>query len=398
MRILLLTNVVPYPPRGGVHLRVYNLLTRIARKHEVTLGCHSWGEEGRENAAWLNRHCFPTVEAPMSVGNWRHIVPALGNALRGVPPEMAQYQLPGLRALLRRERFDLVQVEETWLAPYIDSIPRAWPTRTVITFHNIHAVQTQRMAEIEPVAWRRAWLSTNARFMQRYEPRIATRFDRSITVSPVDRQLLLASAPHLHVEMLPNGVDTAQLTPLPPPSATQTAPPAILFTGTLSYLPCADAAIWLVSVILPLLRRHVPDVEVWIVGRLATPAVEALAGERVFVTGEVPDTVPYYRRSTVAVAPLRAGGGSRLKILEAMALGRPVVSTTIGAEGLDLRAGEHLLLADSAEAFAEAIARVLRDQALARTLAENARRFVCEHHDWDAIAAAQLDLYDQFRP
>jgi sugar transferase (PEP-CTERM/EpsH1 system associated) len=389
-----LSNVTPYPPHGGVHLRIFNLLQRIAARHEVTLGCHSWGPEDLEGAEWLNRNGLRTVTGPLVAANWRHLAPAVGGLLSGQPPEVVQYQSPQLRALIAKERFDVIQVEETLLAPYVSTAPGAPDTKAVLTFHNLHFVQERRIANIERGGPQRLWRGMNAGMMRRYEPAIARRFDRSITVSEADRSLLLGEAPDLTVDVLPNGVDAQALRPLPASSGK----PAIVFVGTLNYLPCTDAVLWLVRSILPILRRRFPDLELWIVGRSPPPQVQALAGEGVFVTGPVPDVTPYYQRAAVAVVPLQAGGGSRLKILEAMALGRPVVSTTVGAEGIEVTSGQDILLADQAEAFAEAVARLLTEDQLWRSVAQAARRFVETHHDWDQIAAQQLAIYDQLLP
>jgi glycosyltransferase involved in cell wall biosynthesis len=192
------------------------------------------------------------------------------------------------------------------------------------------------------------------------------------------------------VDVIPNGVDTHALRPLPPAEG----PPALVFVGSMMYRPCVDAAVWLVREILPLVRRTHPDVAVWIVGRGPVPEVTALAGNGVFVTGEVEDVAPYYRRATLAVAPLRAGGGTRLKILEAMALGRVVVSTTVGAEGLRVDDDTHLAIADDAQSLANAIVALLNDHDHRDRLARAARALVEAEYDWDRIGASHLALYD----
>jgi polysaccharide biosynthesis protein PslH len=394
VRILCLTNVVPYPPHGGVQLRVLNLFTRIARQHEVTIGCHAWCDEDRDNAAALSYRGIRTVTGALSGANWRRdFIPAAKCLLAGKPPEIVQYQTPELHALVRNECFDILQVEETLLAPYAKSQTGA---KTVLTFHNIHFVQSRRIAEIETAGWRRWWVRTNAQLMRRYEPAVARRFDRTIVVSEVDRKLLADAAPGLTVDVVPNGVDSAEMAQLPNPEQNTAADgkPSIVFVGTLHYLPCVDAAERLVLGILPLLRKQIPDLQIWIVGREPSPAVFALARVGVFVEGSVPDVRPYYERAAVAVVPLRAGGGSRLKILEAMALGRPVVSTTVGAEGINVRHGENILLADDDREFAAAILKVMSDDVLRRKLIRNARRLVEEQYDWETIAAAQLRIYD----
>jgi glycosyltransferase involved in cell wall biosynthesis len=311
--------------------------------------------------------------------------------LAGRPPEIAQYETRELHELVARERFDVLQVEETLLAGYAASLPSGTVTKTVLTFHNIHFVQEERIAALEPRRSSRLWRRANARLMRRHEPAMAAAFDRRIAVSEPDRALLLGTAPELAIDVLPNGVDTAALQPLGPPPTRR----SIVFVGTLNYRPCIDAVLWLVGAILPILRRRRPDLEVWIVGKQPPPEVCELAGPGVFVTGYVPDVTPYYARAAVAVAPLRAGGGSRLKILEAMALGRPVVSTTIGAEGLDVTTEIDIMLADDAVAFAAAIARLLTEGEACRALVNNARRLVTSRYDWTAIASRQLEIYDE---
>jgi glycosyltransferase involved in cell wall biosynthesis len=399
MRLLVLCNVVPYPPHGGVHTRVFNIIQRVARRHDVTLGCHSWGEEDEAGAAWLTRNGIRTVTAPVHAANWRHAMPAVRAILAGLPPEISQYQTRELHALVARERFDVLQIEETLLAPYATSLPRHGDTRTLLVLHNVHFVQEQRIAALETRRRDRLWRRLNATMMRRYEPAVAARFDRLISVSDADRALLRDATAGLTIDVLPNGVDAGALRPLPEPVQRR----GIVFVGTLNYRPCIDAVLWLVAAIMPILRRHLPDLELWIVGKQPPPEVLALAGAGIFVTGYVADVTPYYLRNAVAVVPIRAGGGSRLKILEAMAFGRPVVSTTIGAEGLDVTHRKDIIVADDAESFAAGVLHLLTGATLTgeaptpapwRAIASNARQFVAARHDWDAIAARQLEIYD----
>jgi glycosyltransferase involved in cell wall biosynthesis len=391
VRLLILSNVMPYPAHGGVHQRIFNILKRVAEHHEVTLGCHVWGDEDEEGATWLTRNGIPTVTGRLRPANWRHVLPAIGAVLAGRPPELVQFSAPELRALVAGKPFDVIQVEETLLAPYLNNLPPGADTKSVLVFHNVHFVQEQRLAALEKRRRDRLWRAGNAVMMRRYEPMVARRFNRSIAVSEGDRALLRAAAPDLQIDVLPNGVDTAALHPLP----VQNVRPTLIFVGSLNYRPCADAVIWLVAAILPGLQRRFPDLEFWIVGKSPPPEVQGLAAPNVFVTGEVADVTPYYLRSSVAVVPLRAGGGSRLKILEAMALGRPVVSTTIGAEGLEVTHGQDILLADNAAAFTQAIVDLLTGEALCRSLTDKARRLVVDRHDWDQIARQQLTVYDE---
>jgi len=160
----------------------------------------------------------------------------------------------------------------------------------------------------------------------------------------------------------------------------------MLFIGNMGYQPNADAAVYFCHEALPLIRRGVGDAKLWIVGITPGESVRRLDGNGVFVTGGVPDVVPYYERSRVCVVPLRAGSGTRLKILEAMALGRPVVSTSIGCEGLDVTNGEHILIADDAKQFSDHVVKLLNDRALRSRIVTKAREFVVATYDWDVIA------------
>lgn len=395
MRILCLANVTPWPARSGITLRILRLLERVAAQHEVTLGCHTWDAADREAVAALTRQGIHAIGGAVRPASLRsHAWKGVRAALRGLPPETAQYQAPELHALVRAGNYDLLHIEESILAPYVASLPTGRRIPRLLTLHNVHFVQEARLARIESSLSSRLRRRFNGAWMRSYEPRMTTHFDRLIAVSEDDRSALLAHAPDARIDVVPNGVDTHALQRLPP----HDGPPALLFVGSMFYRPCVDGASWLVREILPLVRRTHPGLEVWIVGKGPTAEVQALAGAGVHVVGEVEDLRPYYARATIAVAPLRAGGGSRLKILEAMAYGRAVVATTIGAEGLDLTDGVHVAVADTPDAFATRIAALLED-ATARTTIEDAARALVEHSfDWNDLAARLLEIYDECTP
>jgi glycosyltransferase involved in cell wall biosynthesis len=168
-----------------------------------------------------------------------------------------------------------------------------------------------------------------------------------------------------------------------------------MFIGNMGYPPCVDAVLYFCKEIFPLIRRRISAAELWIVGRDPRPEVLQLDGDGVHVTGQVEDVIPYYRQSAACVVPLRAGGGTRLKILEAMALGRPVVSTTIGCEGLDVVDGEHLLIADNPAQFAEKTVRLLTDRQLYQHISTRGRELVETCYDWDKIAGRLMGVYTE---
>ena len=392
MRILVIANVVPYPAHGGLHQRILALASRMARAHDVTLACHSWSDDDEVAARSLEETGIRVVTGRAHAFRSRHIPGALRALLRGRPAELALYRsaqlAQRLRALLAAETFDLVQVEETLLTHYFDLVPRERARLRVLTLHNLHGVLTPRIAAIETAPLRRLWRAHAARAMRAYEPRAAAAVDLCFAVSEHDRASMQALAPRARIEVVANGVDTRALARLPQGDGG----PVLVFVGSMRYRPCEDAAIWFARRVLPRVRAHAADTRFLVVGRDPGGAVLALREDSVTVTGSVPDVVPYYRDARIAVVPLRAGGGSRLKILEAMALGRPVVSTRIGAEGLLVEDGVHLLLADTEEDFADAVLRLLGDAGLRERLAVAGRALVERHYDWDMIAATQQRL------
>jgi sugar transferase (PEP-CTERM/EpsH1 system associated) len=394
MRILIITNMIPYPPVSGAQVRIYNLLRRIAERHQVWLATHLHTPDEAEGVSHLQEFCHHVATGIL---RRRHPIAHLPGLLRyavaGKPLELkfkhSEELACKIRHLFSEVDFDIVQIEESCMALYLETLLPDAQSKRILMFYDIGFKQAARFYPIERnlmMKWR-TWLYS--RMMRRWEPRYAERFDCCITVSEVDRRLLMMANPRLQVNVVPNGVDTQVHQPLPHEGTS----PALLFVGGMNYTPSSDAVLYFCGEILPRIRRVVPDVEMWIVGRDPLPEVMRLSSDDMHVTGQVDDVVPYYRRSTVCVVPLRAGGGTRLKILEAMALGRSVVSTTIGCEGLDVVDGKHLLVADNPERFAEQTVRLLTDRALYERITTNARRLVVSHYDWDAIAEQMMQIY-----
>ncbi len=394
MRILFITDSLPYPPFSGDRLRVYSLLRRIAARHEVWLAALIDSADREDGLPHLTELCRGVETAHLRRRHpLAHLPGLIGYALAGRPLELKFQHSVALarriRAMTADQDFDLVHIEPSSMALYWESLSPASRGKRLLGFHNVTWQQYARLSGIEQGRGdqARAWL--HSRMMRRWEPRYAGRFDRCMAVSEEDRRLLLSANPRLHVDVVPNGVDTRALRPLPGAEN----PCALLFVGKMSSPACTDGALYLCREVLPLLRREAPDAEVWLVGADPPPAVQRLAGEGVYVTGRVDDVTPYYRRCAVSVTPIRAGGGTRLKVLESMALGRPVVSTPVGCEGLEVADGEHLLVADSPAEFAAQAARLLRDKRLSERLAASARRLVEARYDWDLIAERQMQIY-----
>jgi glycosyltransferase involved in cell wall biosynthesis len=287
-----------------------------------------------------------------------------------------------LQGTIAREKIDIFQVEHSLLGAYLDAAPRQGSCRTVLSLHNVCFEQYRQIARLEIGFAARALYRLKAFAMSKAERHYIPRFDCCVVVSTAERELLQRALPGVRAVVIENGVDCAQLQPLPESASAL----GLLFAGVMDYPPNTDGVMLFARSILPRIRAFVPDVKLFVVGHAPPARVKALGREPgIEVTGYVSDILPYYRLSKVTVVPLRAGGGTRLKILESMALGRAVVSTTAGCAGLEVCHGVHLLVADHPQQFADCVVQLLGDDALRTELAGNARRLVEQRYDWPTI-------------
>jgi len=416
VKLLFLTPQLPYPPHKGTTLRNFNLIRQLAAHHEIHLLSFvddesevRWAEPLRDCCARIDV-CRPPRRSLRRRGL---------DSLTSRWPDMAlRLWTPAMRELVRetlaREPFDVVQVEGIEMARYwLDASespalrPRA--RLTVFDEHNAEYVLQQRAFETD-VRRPHMWLAALYSFIQwrklvGYERRCLRAFDVVVAVSETDRKALLRLASGLNIHVVPNGIDTEFNAPRPLHTPTT---PTLVFTGTMDFRPNVDAVTWFCADILPSIKEQVPDVRFTIVGVNPKKAVRRLADDpAVVVTGWVPDVRPYIvggpspdkgapdiEGAAVYVIPLRMGGGTRFKVLEAMALGVPIVSTRVGCEGIDLAPDEEVLLADEPAAFAEAVVSLLRDPARGAEMARRARRRVEEHYDWRAIVPRLARTYE----
>lgn len=401
MRILFITDTLPYPPVSGNRLRVYHLCRQIAREHEVWLiaGARSAEEAESPGVAHMREFCREVIVVVREqYSKLQHVPGLVRYALAGRPLEHkfehSQAMEDAIRRVTAAHEFDIVHIEPSYSALYREALSQREHARVVLGFHNIEFQLFSDMVRVEhsPAGRLRAYL--HSALLRRWEPRYAANFDRCITCSEDDRQLLLGANPRLSVEVIPNGVDTQEYRPLPE----ENDRPTVLFIGSMNYAPCADGAVLFCEQMLPTIQQRIPDVDVWIVGRNPLPHVEKLARDNVHVTGWVDDIMPFYRRSTVCIVPLRAGGGTRLKVLEAMALGRAMVSTSVGCAGIDVVDGEHIFIADDTQDFAQKTVQLLSDAQLRAKMVSNARKMAVEKYDWGVLAGDLMQIYRELLP
>jgi sugar transferase (PEP-CTERM/EpsH1 system associated) len=400
-RILFLTPQLPYPPHQGTTLRTYGLIDGLAaRGHRIALlAFREPGQPAPEDTPLANL-CDPllTIPAPTRTRARRLVDLLAGHADMGrrlwSPPYLA-----ALRDLLAAERFDVIHFEAIEMTAYLHPIRDATGGAALIyDAHNAeHALQARaaRQDARIPRRWPLAiYSAVQARRLRRFESAACRAVDRVIAVSEADAAKLRALGHATPIGVIPNAIRAADYAG--GGAAADVPHPALVFTGKMDFRPNVDAALWFADDILPRIRAERPAAHFVIAGQKPHARLDGLRGRPgVTLTGWVPDIQPYIEAADVYVAPLRMGSGTRLKILEAMAMGRAVVTTTVGAEGIAARDGEHLLLADSAEAFAEAVGALLADDARRAALGEAAAALVRAHYDWGAIIPRLEVMYDR---
>ncbi len=394
MRILWLKSDLLLPLDKGGKLRTWHLMRHLAQRHEITY--LAFTEPGQPAADVDGMHAVAArvetvTRSEPAKGTFRFYADAAMHLADPLPYAVAKYRSGEfkrrLNALLASQRFDLIVCD--FLFPAVN-LPKRLPCPAVLFTHNVESEIWRRHAE-NKTGIQKALYGAQYQRMLRYERETLARFDGVLAVSDADRQTFNALYPgaiRQPVHVVPTGVDTDYFAP----TRTSHAAPRtshLIFTGSMDWLPNEDAMEYFCRDILPLIRAEEPGVTLSIVGRTPTPAVKRLAGEHgVQVTGRVDDVRPYIQEAAVYIVPLRIGGGTRLKIFEAMAMGKAVVSTTIGAEGLPVTDGEHVLLADEPRPFAQAVVGLLRDAGRRTRIETAGRSLVVERYDWSAVAGA----------
>jgi sugar transferase (PEP-CTERM/EpsH1 system associated) len=381
---------LPYPPRWGFGTRVYHLTRQLAARHDVTLIAYA-GSADAENVERLRQEFAVepvTREQPSLLAKRAKQVRSL--ASRTPYDSLATYSRGLQRAIDRvaaQRHVDVVQIESTLL-----SIFRLPPEALVIVDeHNIDYEYYDRMRENERSPLRRAYYRLEQLRFRRFEQRCWRDVDGCVMTSDREAEEVRRVAPATPVAGVPNGVDVEYFRPTDEP----VEPKTIVFNGTLDYRPNLDGAAFLLEQVLPRLRERHPDVRVVLVGRGSQSDLDAFRGPGIEVTGEVPDVRPYLARAAVVTVPIRTGSGTRLKVVEGLAMGRPMVSTTLGCEGVDVRHEEHLLIADTAESFADAVARLLDDPGYGAALGREGRRKMVAEYSWDYAGELLEALYQR---
>ncbi len=409
-RILMLTPQLPIPPQAltgtsqGTTIRNFNLIAGLARRHTVDLVSFVAAETpAAALPEALVRCCRRIITVPQPVRTTRQRIrdtflsPLPDMALRLASPIMHEH-LDRLLTGQDASEYDVIQIEGIEMAGYMPRQPGRRAVRLVFDDHNAEYVLQRRACLTDlrrPPRWPAAAYSLiQWRKLVGYERQVCRAADRVVAVSEADAAALRRLLPGLDVTVVPNGVDLDFLQPgvvLPQPGM---SPHALVFTGKMDYRPNVDAVLWFVDAVLPLILQQAPNAHFYVVGQQPHARLARLAQHpAVTLTGRVPDVRPYIAGAGVYVVPLRIGGGTRLKVLEAMAMGRPIVSTRLGCDGFAFTGGQEVVFADEPAAFAAAVLALLRDPTQAAALGRRARQHVEAELGWDAIVPRLEALY-----
>ena len=397
MRVLWVKAGKLLPVDTGGKIRSYNLLRFLAKDHEVTLLSYYGGQRDADYEAALAKELPGSQTIPTAKSDSNAIQQAadyLRCLPRRAPYAVSKFAAPAVQRTvaewLSGGRFDVAVCD--FLSASLN-FPALLPIACVLFQHNVESSLWKRMAAVETNPVKKLAFAIESAKMTAYERATLARFHHIIAVSEHDRQQMLQMRPSCQITVVPTGVDTQKFKVAP---ASNARPPRVVFTGSMDWEPNVDAVDYFCSQIWPAIRKEFPDAIFQIVGRNPFPKVQRLASESVQVTGTVPSVAEYLEKASVVVVPLRIGGGTRLKIFEAMAMGKALGSTSSGAEGLEVESGRDLLLADDAASFADAILLLLRDATIRRRI-EVAAVQLAAQYDWSRVVRQFADVLSKLR-
>jgi polysaccharide biosynthesis protein PslH len=398
MKLIWFSHFVPYPPKGGNLQRSYNLIRQASRSYEITLvALNLLGESPdrlRSHAEELKKYCerVEIWELPYPWRGARWQAAALASPLFRVP-----FSCRALYSRNLRSRWEQVLRDTPGASLHLDSIdlglfvPATKGFRKVLNHHNCESAMALRRAQREPNRLKKAFLALQARELRRMEKSICADFENNLVVSEEDANQLRAIQPRAHFSVVENGVDTSYFQPAPE----QEVPNTVAFTGQLNWYPNVAGLRFFVREIWPLVKSRFADARLFLAGK--NPAEEVLAcahaDAHIVVIPNPDDMRPILGRAAVCICPLLEGGGTRLKILDALAMGKPMVTTTIGCEGLRVTHGENILVADAPRDFADRLVELFENPGLRRKIGAAGRALVEREYCWEKIGEQLEQAY-----
>lgn len=367
MRVLYLTHGCPFPPNKGDRIRNFHILRHLSQAHEVTLIYPSFSEQDMDHASSLKGYCSAIHAVRLSplLAKMKCCFSLLGDR----PLTNAHFYSNALQRLVNEQEYDLAVVDCSSMAQYVLDVAKP----KIIDFVDVDSDKWRLYARAN--AFPKSWIyKREYQKLQAFEAKLVKEFDASIVISENEKQFLPQTD---RLFVVRNGVDLEHFSP-----REKIDSDTMIFTGAMDYFPNIDAVLYFHEQVFPLVKKCRPSAKFIVGGMNPSSRINALRSEDTFVTGYVPDMREYLGRAAVCVVPLRIAKGVQNKILEAMAMGVPVVSTTAANEGIHAVNQRDILIADDPESFAEAVTKVLENARLAKNLALHARAFVEKHFSW----------------
>lgn len=404
LHVVVLDEELPYPMTSGKRIRTFNLLRRLASRHRITYVCHTSAND-EENAlarAAFQRADIRIVQVPQKVPAKSGIgfpLRLLANLTSPLPYSVATHASPAIRQavaqLAQQEPIDLWHCEWTPYAQLMRTLlPASTPRPWIVMAHNVESLIWRRYRDTETHPLKRRYIAHQCRKFERFERWVVAHANCTIAVSDEDAELFRTEFGAKRLEVVENGVDIAYFQPTPPQ---ERQPYRILFLGSLDWRPNLDAVGLLLDHIFPQVRAKEPRAELSIVGRNPPQWLRQkhnpAAG--IHLTADVADVRPYLAQSGMLAVPLRIGGGSRLKILEALATGLPVVTTRVGVEGLRLEHDRHVSIVESPHQMVDALLAAMRCPKAMQLTALRGRQRVLDCYDWDPLAHKLERIWEQ---
>ena len=391
MKILQLTTRLPYPPDDGGKIGIFNLTKYLSlRGHRIVLLSIISGGRTKEtpgNIEGLGKWCDVRVVYQNTGTNlWGLFL----NLFFKVPYTISKYHSSkvkvAIKKILSKEGFDLVHIDSLHMAYYGEFIKHEFQLPLVLREHNVQTTIMERYYQRQRNPLIRLYAYLQWKKMHRYEAKICEIFDECLMITREDKNRIERMNPSVKTCIVPAGVDTSYFYPL----KIEEEPGSLVFVGDLSWLPNVDGVLWFYNRVWPRIKKASLPVKFYVIGRRPPEKIRKLSkkDENIVVTGFVRDVRPYVARCSVYIVPLRIGGGMRLKILEAMGMERPVVATSVGAEGIMVTERENIMLADGEADFAERVIELLKERNLRRRVAQGGKSLIEQKYRWESVIEA----------
>lgn len=401
MKILWLSHNIPYPPKGGVLQRNYNLVKEIAKYNKIFLVAFNQkallptDADIKDALNALKKYCeeIEVIPLPSEETKWGKKRLLAKSIFTKKPYTVNWNQSNEMKKLVEKVTCsfnpDLIHYDTVGLAEYYNP---SYDGPQVLNHHNIESAMMLRRYQKEKNILKRLYFYQEAKKIEQYEKKYCGLFHANLTVSEDDGVILKRLLPEIKIEIISNGVDTAYFCP----TKGKTQKISLIFGGGMGWYPNRDAMLWFADEIWPLIKKEYPDIKITVIGRKPPDKLIKLSKDdsNFIVTGYVDDVRPYFEEALIYVCPIRDGGGTRLKILDALSMGKPIVATTIAVEGIKVIPNKHVLIADAPEQFVAQIVKLIEDKDLREMLSVEGRKLVEENYDWAIIGKKLNNIYE----